>query len=256
MLIMISRRGNVRYNGERKINNMGDNMNNKMTESSGPKIIAIEGIDGSGKTLQTEMLYHKLEQLGYKVALRSYPVYRSFFGQQVGELLAGKDKVDANNVDPKSMCLWYALDRWNDFKKFDYTAYDYVLLNRFTLSSAVYQSMRCPEKDREQMINWVFELEHTQLGLPIPNLYVVFDLNPELSAKNGMKKGEREYIAGTLDVYESSREYLKNVREQYVKLAQKSTNIGMINCMNRDNEMDDAQKILGKVLATLKMWKL
>ena len=230
---------------------MGDKMN-EIIKSSGTKIIAIEGIDGSGKTLQTKMLYRKLLQLGYKVALRSYPVYSSFFGQQVGELLSGKNKVDANNVDPKSMCLWYALDRWNDFKNFDYTAYDYVLLNRFTLSSAVYQSMRCSENDRDKMINWVFELEHVQLGLPIPDLYIVFDLNLDLSAQNGMRKGKREYIDGALDVYESSKNYLTNVREQYVKLSKITTNIAIVNCMSKDNEMDDAQKILGKVIDTLK----
>ena len=58
---------------------MGDKMN-EIIKSSGTKIIAIEGIDGSGKTLQTKMLYRKLLQLGYKVALRSYPVYSSFLG--------------------------------------------------------------------------------------------------------------------------------------------------------------------------------
>ena len=43
------------------------------------KIITIEGIDGSGKTVQFDLLSSKLESMGYSVAKRAFPVYESFF---------------------------------------------------------------------------------------------------------------------------------------------------------------------------------
>ncbi|MDD7687731.1 MAG: thymidylate kinase, partial [Clostridiales bacterium] len=80
------------------------------------KIITIEGIDGSGKTVQFDLLSSKLESMGYSVAKRAFPVYESFFGSQVGRLLSGADGIKATDVDQKSMALWFALDRFDSFR--------------------------------------------------------------------------------------------------------------------------------------------
>ena len=39
------------------------------------KIITIEGIDGSGKTVQFELLTKGLQDMGFTVQKRAYPVY-------------------------------------------------------------------------------------------------------------------------------------------------------------------------------------
>ena len=75
------------------------------------KIIAIEGIDGGGKGVQVRALKENLQKLGYTVAGRDYPMYDTYFGAQVGRLLSGADGVRADEIDGKSMALWFALDR-------------------------------------------------------------------------------------------------------------------------------------------------
>lgn len=45
------------------------------------KIITIEGIDGSGKTVQFELLTKGLQDRGFTVQKRAYPVYDAFFGR-------------------------------------------------------------------------------------------------------------------------------------------------------------------------------
>jgi thymidylate kinase len=55
------------------------------------KIISFEGIDGTGKTTQINLLKDALTAKGYKVNVRSYPVYDSFFGTEIGKHLAGKE---------------------------------------------------------------------------------------------------------------------------------------------------------------------
>lgn len=42
------------------------------------KIITIEGIDGSGKTVQFELLTKGLQDMGFTVQKRAYPVYDAF----------------------------------------------------------------------------------------------------------------------------------------------------------------------------------
>lgn len=215
------------------------------------KIIAFEGIDGSGKTVQMSLFEEKLKSSGNEVIIKSFPVYESFFGKNIGQFLSGNEEVDANNVDPKSMSLWYALDRWKNFENFNYTDYDYLLLNRFTLSSAVYQTSRVKPELRHEFVQWIFDLEHSQLGLPSPDLYIVFDLNAETSKENISNKGFREYVGEKADVYEDSKDIMSNARKIYQELAEKNNNIVIINCLDSSNKMktpDEINQIVMKVI--------
>ena len=219
-----------------------------MTDSARKtKLIAFEGIDGSGKTVQISKWQAFLENAGFRTITKSFPVYESFFGAEIGNLLAGTKPVTAQNLDPKSMCLWYALDRWRVFQSFAYSAYDYVLLNRFSLSNAVYQSIRTLPAERESFISWVFELEEVQLGLPSPDLYVVFDSTPEISAQNISKKGYRNYVGDKPDVYEASAEMMNQVCALYLQIARKLNNIFVVNCVEDGGAMKDPDEIFSEV---------
>ena len=83
------------------------------------KIIAFEGIDGTGKSVQMEALRQRLEERGLSVGVLSFPDYDSFFGGCVGRYLTKRDGVSASDVDQRSMALWFAMDRWAAFRDFD-----------------------------------------------------------------------------------------------------------------------------------------
>src|SRR5690554_4504651 len=119
------------------------------------KFISFEGIDGTGKTTQIELVKHWLIEKNYKVLIRSYPVYESYFGKEIGEHLSGKHKA---SIDPKSMALWYAMDRWNDYKKNkkEIEYHDIILFNRYTLSSMVYQVLR--DNGSKELADWIENL--------------------------------------------------------------------------------------------------
>ena len=112
------------------------------------KIIAFEGIDGTGKSVQMQRLSETLQRRGLKVMELSFPMYDTFFGEQVGRYLSAKDGVAANTVDGKSMALWFALDRLDAFKGWQDGEYDYLIINRYVLSNAVYQSIRDRDLNR------------------------------------------------------------------------------------------------------------
>ena len=109
-------------------------------------------------------------------------------------MLSGEQDVRADVVDPRSMSLWYALDRHEALKGIDRREYDDILFNRSTLSNAVYQSIRTREEDREAFIEWLFELEFERLGVWEPDLYFIFDVTEEQSKKNVEKKEQRAYL--------------------------------------------------------------
>lgn len=202
-----------------------------MDKVSRAKIIAFEGIDGSGKGVQFNSLFHILTAKGARVGQMDFPAYEEFFGREIGRMLSGDGAVTAGTVDVKSMSLWYAMDRHMAFAKMDLSAYDYLLLNRSTLSNAVYQSARCAEKDRAALMKWIEELEFEHLGIPRPDLYVIFDVPPRQSEMNVAKKGHRDYVGEKADVYEADKGFMSEVRDSYIKAAEIFDNAVVINCM-------------------------
>ena len=184
-------------------------------EHKRPVYIAVEGLDGSGKTVQCKQLADHLAKADKHVFLIDFPQYSSFVGKEIGYFLSGKDpNINADSIDPKSMCLWYAIDRWNALKTVDFSKYDFVIFNRYTLSSAVYQTARFYNSVNTDFINWVFELEHVIFGLPAPDIYLFLDTEISGCAENLTHKGERSYVDG-LDLYERSKSLLTCCRDIY-----------------------------------------
>ena len=196
------------------------------------KVIAIEGIDGSGKSVQFARLKSAIEAMGHTVEAREYPVYSSYFGSLVGEYLSGSGGVKADTVDGKSMALWFALDRWEDMKNHRDGEYDYMLINRYVLSNGVYQSIRDIDLGREDLVEWVFDLEYNHFGLPKADIFLFYDVATAQAGENVMKKGFRDYVGGEKkDVYESSGGIQQRAREMYLATAERRDDIAVIQCM-------------------------
>ena len=195
------------------------------------KIIAFEGINGTGKSVQMQRLSEALKRRGLSVLEISFPMYDTFFGDLVGRYLSAKDGVAANTVDGKSMALWFALDRFEAFKTLDYSGYDVLLINRYVLSNAVYQSIRDIDLGKPDILDFCLELEHRHFGIPVPDLHVVLDMDTEDAANNVDKKGFRDYIGNARDVYESIDSIQARARKKYAEYAQRIPHVKLINCM-------------------------
>lgn len=196
------------------------------------KIIAFEGIDGTGKSVQMERIAARLRAEGKRVSMLSFPAYDSFFGAEVGKLLTGKEGVRADSVDGKSMALWFALDRFEAFRTFDYRDADVLLINRYVLSNAVYQSIRDCDLDKPDKLNFILELEHTHFGIPRPDAYIVFDMDPTDAAQNVDKKGYRDYVgSNSRDVYEAIPSIQSRARLKYREFAGRLPNVFLVPCM-------------------------
>lgn len=195
------------------------------------KIIAFEGIDGTGKSVQMEQLRARLEQRGLTVGVLSFPDYDSFFGGCVGRYLTKKDGVSASDVDQRSMALWFAMDRWAAFQGFDYRRFDVLLINRYVLSNAVYQSIRDRDVDKPDILDFVLELEHRQLKLPQPDLYLILDVDLSAAQDNVTKKGYREYVGDEKDEYEKQDSIQIRARAKYLSFGERLSNVQVIPCM-------------------------
>ncbi len=215
------------------------------------KIIAFEGIDGTGKSVQMEQLRAKLEQQGLTVGVLSFPDYGSFFGGCVGRYLTKKDGVSASDVDQRSMALWFAMDRWAAFQGFDYSRFDVLLINRYVLSNAVYQSIRDRDVDKPDILDFVLELEHRQLKLPQPDLYLILDVDLTAAQSNVSKKGYRDYVGDEKDEYEKQDSIQIRARAKYLSFGERLDNVQVIPCM-ADGALLSIETIAQRVYAAVK----
>lgn len=212
------------------------------------KIIAYEGIDGSGKGTQSKMMTTLLQEMGKKVLSLSFPVYSSFIGTEIGKLLSGEEKYSISDLDPKSICLWYALDRFKALRSINKDDYDYIVLDRFSLSSIAFQ---CARQDIS-LKPWITYLEHDILDLPIPDCYIILDVDPTISKKNVSQKSQEVhgYTSEALDLNERNIGLLIEAREIYLSFRNDPT-VEIINCLDESGKMLSKQSILMKSYNTL-----
>lgn len=180
------------------------------------KVIAFEGVDGCGKGTQVKLVNEKLTEMGFKTIVLDFPRYDTFFGKQIGKLLSGEDGYTINDIDVLSAALWFAVDRAQAFKDIDIHDFDYVLMNRSTLSNVAYQAARCEGILRRGYVTeFIWKLEH-ELGIPMPDIFIIYDVDGEALKSNIMNRDKKEYLnKEDKDVYEKDDDFLERVQAFY-----------------------------------------
>lgn len=184
-------------------------------------LVAIEGIDGSGKGTQAERLVSRLTSEGIKTSLVSFPRYtQTTFGARVGEFLNGRFGA-LDEVDPFLAALLYAGDR---FESRDHLAgllatHEIVVCDRFVASNIAHQGAKRTADERERLIREILTVEHQVFGTPRPDLTVWLDLPVAQAQELIARKARRTYTDSAADLQEADGDYLQSVAEVYEHLA-------------------------------------
>src|SRR5579872_2256317 len=135
------------------------------------KLIAIEGIDGSGKRTQLELLSRALSDRGISHSCIGFPNYGGFFGKLVAQYLNGHFGQLAD-VDPHFSALLYAGDRFESkgHIQSELAAGKLVLADRYIGSNLAHQTARVAPAKRREFIRWLKQLEYEMYGLPPEDL--------------------------------------------------------------------------------------
>ena len=81
------------------------------------KLYVIEGVDGSGKATQTELLYQALLAEGKSVRKVSFPDYDSPSSSLIKMYLNGEFGTDPQSVNAFATSVFFAVDRFASFRK-------------------------------------------------------------------------------------------------------------------------------------------
>lgn len=177
------------------------------------KIIVIEGLDGSGKATQTDLLYKKLLEQGKNVKKLTFPCYESESSALVRMYLGGELGSNPDSVNPYQASAFYAVDRVASFLKdwkSDYENGTIFLCDRYSTSNAIYQLSKLNESEYEEFLCWLNDFEHNKLGIPRADYVVYLDMPTEVSQKLMSKRYKGD--EGKKDIHEKNEDFLKKCR--------------------------------------------
>jgi dTMP kinase len=184
-------------------------------------LVAIEGIDGSGKGTQAQRLVSALQCSGLRACLLSFPRYReTAFGRRVGEFLNGRFGA-LREVHPLLVSLLFAGDRFESrpVLREAIAANDVVILDRYVASNVAHQTARVEGDERRELRAWIEQLEFGLYELPQPGLVILFDLEVHQAQQLIARKARRSYTNRSADLHEADGRYLERVRQVYLQLA-------------------------------------
>ena len=183
------------------------------------KLIVIEGIDGSGKRTQLELLARAFEQRGLPYARISFPNYEGFFGQLVARFLNG-DFGPLDAVDPHFSALLYSGDRYESKPAMEATlaAGKNLLCDRYIGSNLAHQGARVTPQKRAEFLEWLRNLEYKIYGLPAEDLVIYLRVPVAEADRLIGKRPKRRYTELRRDLQEADKRHLEGAAEVYEEL--------------------------------------
>lgn len=216
-------------------------------------LVVIEGLDGSGKSTQLQLLQEHLRQRQMAYEYLHFPrLDTPLWGNLISRFLRGEFG-DNHQVNPYLVALLYALDR-NDARSLLQSwleAGKLVVLDRYVNSNIAYQCAKfsSPEKQRE-LEQWILSLEYGYYRLPRPDLNIFLDV-PVAFVRQQLTRqrqgSDRSYLKGNTDIHEADISFQEKVREMYLHLAHSDSSMKVISCAREDGSMLEPVKIFEKI---------
>ena len=178
------------------------------------KLIVIEGLDGSGKSTQLELLQQNLKNADIDCRSVSFPAYESNSSALVKMYLNGEFGKKPDDVNAFAASVFYTVDRYASYKSVWGEYYNNggtVVSGRYTTSNAVHQASKLPENEWEAFLSWLYDFEYNKIGIPKPDKVIFLDMPIEVSQKLLSKRYEGDN--SKKDIHESDTEYLDRCRK-------------------------------------------
>ena len=168
-------------------------------------LITIDGLDGSGKQPQSELLFERLKNDGVNVKLVSFPDYDSDSSALVKMYLGGEFSHDPDAVNAYASSSFFAVDRFASFVKNwkeDYEKGSVIIANRYTTANAIHQLTKIEgDNERAGFLSGLYDFEFGKLGIPSPDLTLFLEVPVEISL--GLIRKRSEETGREIDIHEN-----------------------------------------------------
>lgn len=187
------------------------------------RLIALEGIDGSGKGTQIELLSKRLAREGFTLAKYSFPRYGDPAAHFVEAYLRG-EYGPPTELDPRISSFFYAHDRRmaKDEIELHLDAGHIVVCDRYVGSNLGHQGGKMRnnyQEERYAFFSWVERLEYEFYGVPRPDVSPTLFIPPKKSESLVIQKDDRPYLHGEkLDGHEKDEGHLTQADKTFREL--------------------------------------
>ncbi len=217
------------------------------------KFIVIEGLDGSGKSTQIELVEEYLKKKGIKSKFLHFPRPEApFYGELISRFLRG-ELGEIDEVDPYLVAMLYAGDR-NDAASMikGWIAEGYaVIADRYLYSNIGFQCAKLETvEEREKLSLWIKKLEYEYHKIPVPDLNLFLKVPFSFTNKSLQKRREgadRDYLRGAEDIHEADLDFQQKVRDIYLWQVGENTDFEEIDCGGENNTMLKPKDIFEKI---------
>src|SRR3989344_5307475 len=171
-----------------------------------------EGIDGSGKSTQSNLLSDFLKNQGRKVEKIDFPQYGKKSAALLENYLTGLYGT-AEEVGAYRSSIFFVSDRYD-------------------VSNVGHQGGKLihNKQEWEKYVDWLYDLEYNIFKIPRPDYTFILKISPELSMKMSNKITDPEKIKKRIaylgddkkqDIHESDKQHLADTLESYIEIAKK-----------------------------------
>ncbi len=197
-------------------------------------LIALEGIDGSGKGTQAALLQRRLQERLVSSAVLSFPRYRETrFGEAIGDFLNGRFG-SLQDVHPQLAAALFAGDRFEsrDVIVSALERKDVLICDRYVASNVAHQAAKLDGAERDELASWIERIEFEVYRLPRPQMTILLDVPVDVAQDLIAQKGARSYTSASADLQEADAAYLDRVRNVYRQLVEGRSDWTVIECVS------------------------
>ncbi|MCI8979989.1 MAG: thymidylate kinase [Clostridia bacterium] len=209
------------------------------------KLIAIDGVDASGKQTQTTLLLSRLEKEGKEVKMVSFPAYDKPSSILVKMYLNGEFGENPSDVNAYATSTLFAADRFATYRTdwgTDYNGGTIILADRYVSSNLIHQASKINDTDeKEKFLMWLDDLEYGIYNLPRPDVTIFLDMPPEYGAELMSGRLNKSNGDDKKDIHESDFSYLEKSYENAMFVAKKF-NWKRISCI-KDGQIRSVDEI-------------
>lgn len=199
--------------------------------------IVIDGLDGSGKTTQVELLSKRLTDAGADVELFDFPQYGKKSAGLIEEYLSGK----YGSASPEICSLFYAVDRFDaSFGIKKALGHNKIAIsNRYVTSNAAHQGGKIEsDEEREKYFKWLGNLEYEIFKIPKPSLNIILHLDAatsfRLAGEKYIQKARPVVHGKERDLHEKDFEHFVKAEKVYLQIAREFQNTNIVECIEED----------------------
>lgn len=230
------------------------------------KLIVIEGLDGSGKETQSNLLFQNLLQSHKSnVDIVHFPNYDSESSSLIKMYLRGDFGHAASDVNPYASSILYTVDRFASYKTRSWgNCYNsdtgIVVADRYTTSNMIHQGSKLFNPDNldalASYIYWLKNLEYERVKIPKPDIVIYLNIQMSVMDENIRKRAEENHTS--LDIHEKDFQYLMKTHEvaRYIAEMENWQVVDVCGTQKKDNGyvyvMKSREEISSSIIEILK----